>query len=152
MAGQRPASTLVLLGPEVALEHHFEGGGIVHGDGARGDGDEFFIAQLTEGARKGFAAGAEFRSEHPLRAGESNGTTDCVAGMLDQPVEQAGLNILESEIIEHTDEDAQVGSHRAEHAHRQIGPASDEVEKGGFGNQQHRARFDGPGIGGVARG
>ena len=117
---------------EIAPQQGVQPHRIVHGDGAALDADQVEAAPFCQSAGEGFSDGAEFTCQHPLGAAEADfdgSISERTRALLEQPVGEPRLHILEGQIIQAADQLAQVATHRAEHAQRQFGAAAKQVEK-----------------------
>ncbi len=126
-----------------------------YGDGTALDADQGEATPFCQSAGEGFVDGAELTCQHPLGATETDfggSISERTRALLEQPVGESRLHVLEGEVIQAADQLAQVQAHGTEHAQRQLGAAAEQVEKRGLGHQQHRRSLHCAGIGGVTAG
>lgn len=70
--------------------------------------------------------------------------------MAEEPVCEAGFDVLEREVFELGDESTESHAHGAEHTEGEVGLLSEDIEEAGFLDMEDLGGFESPGIGGVA--
>ena len=114
---------------------------------------QLLFAKFCQGARERFARRAHLGGEDALGAVELHRhrfVRQRPRTVLQEPVGEARFHVLEREVIEQPDEDAQMLAHRSQHPQGQLRPAAQELDEIAFRNQQDGALHRRARIGRVA--
>ena len=96
------------------------------------DAEQFLIAKLGQRARKRFAGRTQFSREDPFGAIEldhDRAGAQRLRASLQEPVSDACFSVFEREVIEQSDEHAQMLTHRTEHAQREFRAVTEQFDE-----------------------
>jgi len=110
------------------------------GEAAAFDLDEALLPEVGESAGEGFAGGAQFGGEEAFGGWEVDfgGVVQVrVGATIEEPIDEAGFDVLEGEVLELADEVVEVGAHGGEQAQAEFGLAAEQCQEAGSWDEDH---------------
>ena len=117
---------------EILAQETLEFGRIAERDARAVDVDKLQVSKFGESAGEGFGDRSELGGEGAFGASEGDGErglSNGLGALFQEPVREAGFDVLECEILNLSDEDVEMDGHGSEHAKGELGALAQHFNK-----------------------